>query len=489
MKKLMKGNEAIAEAAIQAGCRFFFGYPITPQNQIPEYMSKRLPKVDGCFLQAESEVAAINMVYGAAGAGARVMTSSSSPGISLKQEGISYIVGAELPCVVVNIVRGGPGLGSIQPAQSDYYQATRGGGHGDYRMCVLAPASVQEAVTLTQDAFDIADRYRNPVMVMGDGLIGQIMEPVDMEAAQNRTPAPDLKEKTWAATGHKATDDVPRAIINSLYIDPVVLEQHNLKLQKKYDAIAANECRWQEEMLEDAEIVLVAYGTTSRIARSAMRKCREKGIKVGLLRPITLWPFPTEALQKTIATARRYLCVEMSMGQMVDDVRLAIDGTRPVDFFGRTGGMVPSVAEIVAEIEKLADSDKGYHTAFDKTVQDLASQMDQAASAIGNKLSGMGQKLDEKLSSPEFAEKTEQIKDIAAGTAEKVKQGILKGFGAIGNVLDSMKKDLKDIEDQQKAVEAEDDAADAPAEQPAGEGQPADNAPPATQDTEKGADE
>ena len=292
MKKLLKGNEAIAEAAIQAGCRFFFGYPITPQNQIPEYMSKRMPQVGGCFLQAESEVAAINMVYGAAGAGARVMTSSSSPGISLKQEGISYIVGAELPCVIVNMVRGGPGLGSIQPAQSDYYQATRGGGHGDYRMCVLAPSSVQEAVTLTQEAFDIADRYRNPVMVLGDGLIGQMMEPVDMDEASNRKPASDLKPKTWAATGHVPTADSPRAVINSLYIDPQAMETHCQHLQAKYDAIEAAECRWQEEMVEDADIVLVAYGTTSRIARSAMRKCREQGVRVGLIRPITLWPFP-----------------------------------------------------------------------------------------------------------------------------------------------------------------------------------------------------
>lgn len=464
MKKLMKGNEAIAEAAIQAGCRFFFGYPITPQNQIPEYMSKRLPQVGGCFLQAESEVAAINMVYGAAGAGARVMTSSSSPGISLKQEGISYIVGAELPCVIVNIVRGGPGLGSIQPAQSDYYQATRGGGHGDYRMCVLAPSSVQEAVTLTQDAFDIADRYLNPVMVMGDGLIGQMMEPVDMTAAENRAPAPDLPLKTWAATGHKATAETPRAIINSLYIDPTVLEKHNLKLQKKYDAIAANECRWQEEMLEDAEIVLVAYGTTSRIARSAMRRCREKGIKVGLLRPITLWPFPSKALQDTIPTAKRYLCVEMSMGQMLDDVRLAVDGARPVDFYGRTGGMVPTVADLAREIEKLADG-AGYQTTFDKKIQDIASQMDQAANVLGSKLNDMGQKLDEKLNSPEFTQKTEQLKEKATSTAEKMKKGILKGteslMGAIGNVFDTVRKDLAEIEAEQKAMEEEEAAQDA----------------------------
>ena len=353
MRKLMKGNEAVAEAGILAGCRFFFGYPITPQNEIPEYMAKRLPQVGGCFLQAESEVSAINMVYGAAGAGVRVMTSSSSPGISLKQEGMSYLVGAELPCVIVNMVRGGPGLGGIQPAQSDYYQSTRGGGHGDYRMCVLAPSSVQEAVDLTQLAFDIADRYTNPVIVMGDGLIGQMMEPVDMDKAQAYQPAPDLPDKPWAADGHVATKERPRSVINSLYINPAELEAHNHKLQAKYDAITKNECRWQEEMLEDAEIVLVAYGTTSRIARSAMRKCRENGLSVGMLRPITVWPFPTEALRATLPTAKAYLSIEMSMGQMVEDVRLAINGERPVHFYGRTGGMVPSVSEIVDSITEL----------------------------------------------------------------------------------------------------------------------------------------
>lgn len=351
-KMLMKGNEAIAEAAIQAGCRFFFGYPITPQNQIPEYMSKRLPKVEGgCFLQAESEVAAINMVYGAAGAGARVMTSSSSPGISLKQEGISYIVGAELPCVIVNMVRGGPGLGSIQPAQSDYYQATRGGGHGDYRMLVLAPASVQEAVELTQKAFDLADKYRNPVLVLGDGLIGQMMEPVEMP--EYHRPA-DLPEKTWAATGWTPESKRERAIINSLYIDPSALEVHVNHLYEKYAAMEQAECRWQEEMTDDADYVIVAYGTTARIARSAMRKLRDEGIKAGLIRPITLWPFPNAPLASAAKHAKAFLTVEMSMGQMVDDVRLAVSGAKPVHFFGRTGGIVPTVREIVTEVEKLA---------------------------------------------------------------------------------------------------------------------------------------
>ena len=351
-KMLMKGNEAIAEAAIQAGCRFFFGYPITPQNQIPEYMSKRLPKVEGgCFLQAESEVAAINMVYGAAGAGARCMTSSSSPGISLKQEGISYIVGAELPCVIVNMVRGGPGLGSIQPAQSDYYQSTRGGGHGDYRMLVLAPSSVQEAVELTQLAFDLADKYRNPVLIMGDGLIGQMMEPVEMPTYEK--PA-DLPEKTWAATGWTPGCGRERAIINSLYIAPDKLEEHVRHLYEKYAAMEAQECRWQEELVDDADYVLVAYGTTARIARSAMRKLREKGVKAGLIRPITLWPFPSAAIAQAAAHAKAILTVEMSMGQMVDDVRLAVEGKAPVRFFGRTGGIVPTVREIVEQVEALA---------------------------------------------------------------------------------------------------------------------------------------
>lgn len=437
MKKLMKGNEAIAEAAIQAGCRYFFGYPITPQNQIPEYMSKRMPQVGGCFLQSESEVAAINMVYGAGGAGARVMTSSSSPGISLKQEGISYIVGAEIPCVIVNMVRGGPGLGGIQPAQSDYYQATRGGGHGDYRMCVLAPSSVQEAVTLTQDAFDIADRYRNPVMVMGDGLIGQMMEPVDLDEAANRQPAPDLQPKTWAATGHVPTEDAPRAIINSLYIDPQVLENHCHKLQAKYDAMEAAECRWQEEMVEDAELVIVAYGTTSRIARSAMRKCRQMGMKVGMIRPITLWPFPEAAIRATIPTAEKYLCIEMSMGQMVDDVRLAVNGERPVEFYGRTGGMVPTVNDIVAKIQELCGYD---------VFAQAGKAFNDAVSAVGSAFEDIGKKIDETVSSPEFAEKAETIKKQAGEVAAKAADGLAKGAtyvaDGLGKALDALKKQI-----------------------------------------------
>ncbi|MBP3541153.1 MAG: 3-methyl-2-oxobutanoate dehydrogenase subunit VorB [Clostridia bacterium] len=426
MKKLMKGNEAIAEAAIQAGCRFFFGYPITPQNQIPEYMSKRMPEVGGCFLQSESEVAAINMVYGAGGAGARVMTSSSSPGISLKQEGISYIVGAEVPCVIVNMVRGGPGLGSIQPAQSDYYQSTRGGGHGDYRMCVLAPSSVQEAVDLTQEAFDIADRYRNPVMVLGDGLIGQMMEPVDMDLCKDRKPAEDLTEKTWAATGHVPTEEAPRAIINSLYIQPDVLEKHCQKLQAKYDAIEAAECRWQEEETEDAEIVIVAYGTTSRICRSAMRKLRQEGIRVGMIRPITLWPFPEAAIRSTLKTARQYLCVEMSMGQMIDDVRLAVNGERPVDFYGRTGGMVPTVTEIVDKVKAMYDNDDLHKAekAFNDTV-----------GAVGNAFNKLGQKIEKAVNNPELEQKAENFRKQASDVANRAASGLAKGMDAMASTL------------------------------------------------------
>ena len=348
---MMKGNEAIAEAAVQAGCRYFFGYPITPQNEIPEYMSKRLPELGGVFLQAESEVSAINMVYGAAGTGARVMTSSSSPGISLKQEGLSYIVGAELPCVIVNIVRGGPGLGSIQPAQSDYFQSTRGGGHGDYNMCVLAPSTVQEAVELTQKAFDIADRYRTPVMVMGDGVIGQMMEPVRMPEYK----LPELPAKDWAATGWKQDGTRDRAIINSLYIQPDACENHNLKLQKKMQVLAKNELMVTSEYMDDCEYAIVAYGTTARIALTAVRKLRQEGIKVGLIRPITLWPFPSEFIYEKAQSVKAMLTVEMSLGQMVEDVRLAVNGACPVHFFGRTGGIIPGVNEIVNQIKRIGE--------------------------------------------------------------------------------------------------------------------------------------
>jgi len=342
-KVLMKGNEAIAEAAVRAGCRYFFGYPITPQTELPQYLAKRMPEVDGVFLQAESEIAAINMVYGASGAGARVMTSSSSPGISLKTEGISYIAGAELPCVIVNMMRGGPGLGSIQPAQGDYFQATKGGGHGDYKLLVLAPASVQEAVDLTIEAFDLADQYRNPVMILGDGILGQMMEPVEFKLTEDK----ELPVKEWATTGKKGRK---KNIINSLYLQPEKLEQHVNRLADKFGEMEAKEQRAETYLAEDAEILLAAYGTTSRVCKKAVDMAREEGIKAGLFRPISLWPFPTYALQEVLANVKGILTVEMSLGQMVEDVRLAVNGKAPVDFYGRTGGMVPTSRDVFEKI-------------------------------------------------------------------------------------------------------------------------------------------
>lgn len=353
-KVLMKGNEAIAEAAIQAGCRFFFGYPITPQNEIPAYMAKRLPKEGGTFLQAESEVAAINMVYGASGAGARVMTSSSSPGISLKQEGISYIAGAQLPCVIVNIVRGGPGLGGIQPAQSDYFQAVKGGGHGDYHLVVYAPATIQEAVDVTMTAFDVADQYRTPVMILGDGMLGQMMEPVEFNEPKKR----DLPEKTWATTGCDGSRE--RNIVNSLYLNPAELEAVVIKMFEKYEEIKKNETMVEIYNCDDAQIIIAAYGTTSRIAKSVIETAAKKGIKVGLIRPITVWPFPTETFENYADRnhVKAFLSVEMSMGQMVEDVRLAVNGKKPVYFTGRTGGMVPTPKEILAKIDSIMEEVK-----------------------------------------------------------------------------------------------------------------------------------
>ena len=348
-KVLMKGNEAIGAAAINAGCRYFFGYPITPQNEIPEYMSRELPNVGGVYLQAESEVAAINMVYGAAGAGARVMTSSSSPGISLKQEGISYIAGAELPCVIVNVMRGGPGLGGIQPAQSDYYQATKGGGHGDYHLLVLAPANLQETVELVETAFDLADLYRNPVMILADGMIGQIMEPVDIKPY---APRPNLPPKEWATTGTRDSGG-RRRVINSLFLDPDELEAHVLHLYEKYAEMARQEVRYELYNCDNASVILVAYGTTSRIARTAIEQCQRKGIAVGLLRPISLYPFPFPAFERVVEIPQAFLTVEMSMGQMVDDVKIAVAGRKPVHFYGRTGGNVPMPEDIAAKIEAI----------------------------------------------------------------------------------------------------------------------------------------
>lgn len=350
-KQLMKGNEAIGEAAIQAGCRYFFGYPITPQNEVPQYMSRRLPEIGGVFLQAESEVAAINMVYGAAGAGARVMTSSSSPGISLKQEGISYIAGAELPCVIVNIIRGGPGLGGIQPAQSDYFQATKGGGHGDYNLIVYTPASVQEMVDLVMEAFDVADMYRNPVMIMGDGTLGQMMEPVEFKAPKKR----NLPAKDWATNG--AVGRKPN-VINSLSMDAGVLEQHNWDIQKKYQLVKENEQRWELYNCDDAELVMVAYGTTARIVKSVVNQLRDQGIKAGLLRPITIFPYPEKAFAQLPSTVKAFLAVEMSAGQMVEDVRLVVNGKQPVHFYGRTGGVIPTPAEIITKAKEIMGGER-----------------------------------------------------------------------------------------------------------------------------------
>ncbi len=347
-KVLMKGNEAIAEAAIASGCLYYFGYPITPQTEIAEYMAKRMPKVGGLCLQAESEVAAINMTMGAAAGGTRVMTSSSSPGVALKSEGISYIAGCDLPCLIVNVQRGGPGLGGIQPSQSDYYQATRGVGHGDLRLLVLAPSSVQEMASLTAQAFDLADIYQMPAMLLADGALGQMMEPVDFSAFPKR----EVPEKTWAANGHGNKRE--HNIVNSLYIDPQVLEDSVRARYERYAQVEANEVQYEEYMTDDAEIVLVAFGITARICKSAVNAARAAGIKAGLLRPITLWPFPKAAISAAADRAKALMSVEMSMGQMVDDVRLAVNGKKPVYFYGRTGGMIPSVEEVEAEIAKLA---------------------------------------------------------------------------------------------------------------------------------------
>ena len=351
-KILMKGNEAIGEAAVVAGCRHYFGYPITPQSELIEYMAKRLPQVEGVFLQAESELSAINMVYGAAAAGCRVMTSSSSPGISLKQEGISYIAGSQLPCVIVNMQRGGPGLGSIQPGQADYFQATKGGGHGDYRNIVLAPNSVQEMADITIQAFDLADKWRNAVMILGDGALGQMMEPVEFKESTTTPP-----EKSWAATGLHGRKT--HNVVNSLFLQPDLMEKHNHVLQEKYAQIEANETRWESLQTEDADIIVVAYGITSRIAQTAIHQARAAGVKVGMLRPITLWPFPTKPIAALGKTAKSFVVFEMSAGQMIEDVRLALNGAAPVYFHGRTGGMLPSPKELYEKIMTVARGEGG----------------------------------------------------------------------------------------------------------------------------------
>ena len=346
-KVLMKGNEAVAESAIRAGCRHFFGYPITPQTEVAAYFAKRMPKIGGTYLQAESEIAAINMVLGAGGSGARAMTSSSSPGISLKTEGISYICGSDVPCVIMNIESGGPGLGGIQPSQSDYFQATKAPGHGDLHVIVLAPSGVQEMADITYNAFDLAEKYRMPCLILGDGILGQMMEPVELPEPKEIS----AEDKPWAACGHGNKRE--HNIINSLYLDPAELEQKVRARYERYADIEKNEVRYEEYKTEDADIIITAFGATSRVAKSAINTAREMGIKAGLIRPITLWPFPKEIISKRADSVKAFLSVEMNMGQMVDDVRLAVNGKKPVYFFGRTGGIVPTAEEIVAELEKI----------------------------------------------------------------------------------------------------------------------------------------
>ena len=351
---LMKGSEAIAEAAIRAGARFFFGYPITPQTEIPEYMSARMPEVGGCFLQAESEVAAINMVYGAASTGERVITSSSSPGVSLKQEGISYCAGAQLPCVILNVMRGGPGLGSIQASQGDYNQAVKGGGNGDYHLITYAPSSIQEAINIFSFAFDKAEKYRVPVLFLADGIMAQMMEPVEMPEMVDFKVDPE--KKPWAATGWKPGDDpAKRAVINSLYINTEELTVHNNELQATYREIEKNEVMYEAYLCEDADFVITAFGTVARIAKSAINELREQGIKVGLFRPITVWPFPYKELAEASKNAKALLDVEANEGQMLQDVKLAINGAKPVEYFGHCGSLMPTTDEIVAKIPEMKE--------------------------------------------------------------------------------------------------------------------------------------
>ena len=340
---LMKGNEAIAEAAIRAGCRHYFGYPITPQTEIAAYMAKKMPKIGGVFLQAESEIASINMVYGAAATGCRVMTSSSSPGISLKAEGLSYIAGSDVPALVVNVQRGGPGLGGIQPSQSDYFQATKGGGHGDYRMIVLAPASVQEMASLTIKGFNLADKYLMTSMILADGTIGQMMEPISFEDAEIET-----YEKPWALTGTECKRK--HNIVNSLYLKADELEAKNFERFERYKIVEENEPMWEEYMMDDAEICIVAYGIASRVSKNAVVAARAEGIKVGLIRPITLWPFPKAPIAAAADKVKSFICVEMSMGQMIEDVRLYSGCKKPVTLCNRVGGMIPSPEQVLESI-------------------------------------------------------------------------------------------------------------------------------------------
>ncbi|MCQ2470899.1 MAG: 3-methyl-2-oxobutanoate dehydrogenase subunit VorB [Clostridia bacterium] len=347
-KVLMKGNEAIAEAAIRAGCKHYFGYPITPQTEIAAYMAKRMPKIGGTFLQAESEISAINMVYGVSGSGKRVMTSSSSPGVSLKQEGISYIAGSDLPALIVNVQRGGPGLGGIQPSQSDYFQATKGGGHGDYHLIVLTPASVQEMADMTILAFDLADKYRMPAMLLADGTMGQMMEPVEL-------PEPDdikVYEKPWAVTGTGKKRQ--HNIINSLYLDPEELEKTNFERYERYKTIEENEARYESFMMDDADYCVVAFGIAARVSKNAVIAARKEGIKVGMIRPITVWPFPKKPLAEAADKVKGFLSVELSMGQMIEDIKLATECKKKVELCNRVGGMIPSPEQVLESIKKLA---------------------------------------------------------------------------------------------------------------------------------------
>ena len=342
---LWKGNEAMAEAAIQAGCDAYFGYPITPQAELLEWMARRMPELGRVFIQAESELGAINMALGAAATGKRVLVSSSSPGISLMAEAMSYMAGQQVPVVLIDVMRGGPGLGSIGPSQSDYFQLVKGHGHGDYKVPCLAPASIAEAMALVADAFELAERYRTPVAILADGALGQAMEPV---IPAYRTPARPVND--WIAEGAKGR---PPRVVKSLDLQPEALERHNLELQAKYREIAANEVRWAGEQLEDAEIVIVAYGTAARVARTVVQRARAGGLRAGLFRPITLWPFPTEALRELAGRVRAVLVVELSAGQMLEDVRLAVEGITPVAFHGRMGGMVPSPGDVLVQLREL----------------------------------------------------------------------------------------------------------------------------------------
>ncbi len=345
-KVLMKGNEALAEAAIMAGCRHYFGYPITPQTEVAAYMAKRMPLIGGTFLQAESEIAAINMVYGAAAAGKRTMTSSSSPGIALKSEGISYLAGSDLPALIINVQRGGPGLGGIQPSQSDYFQATKSAGHGDFHLVVLAPASVQEMVNLTFKGFDLADKYRMPVMLLSDGTMGQMMEPVSLDMGEIK----EYDKSGWAACGTNCERE--HNIVNSLFIQPDELERYNFERYERYAKIEAEEVMYDEYMMDDAEICIVAYGVAARVSQNAIDKARAQGIKVGMIRPITLWPFPKAVLNAAADKVKAFISVELSMGQMIEDIELATRCKKPVLLCNRVGGMIPTTEDVLNSINE-----------------------------------------------------------------------------------------------------------------------------------------